>query len=344
MQYPKIRIVYRLAVVYSKFNEHLQDKTTNRILYHFIRYALKRNSSLAVKYFPNSGSIDLPNIVKYYDAILLPTVDLCTVYAMKGIENYDIPVIARAGPPHHIRHKPTLEWFKSCKVNHCFEHYPSESFYRYYPHSMPYTMVQYGLEPNLYEKVLPWSERITYKVGISGVLPKTDFLHTISKFRHPKLLRTSHHYHLRSLCNSLPDVVHSREIAPAGSTDDFPAILGNFRAAIAATSYYPTVKYRETAAAGCLTLMEVTEQNHAKVIGYEDMKTAVFINKDNYTKHIREFLDTPDNPVWEDIAKQGRKYTLEHLTNDHAVKTLVKVIAGLVEREYNPHHHPVNSA
>ena len=46
------------------------------------------------------------------------------------------------------------------------------------------------------------------------------------------------------------------------------------------------MKYKETPAAGCLTFMEITERNHGSFLGFEDGKSAVFIDESNYKRKI----------------------------------------------------------
>ena len=78
--------------------------------------------------------------------------------------------------------------------------------------------------------------------------------------------------------------------------------------------------------------MEITEQNHGSFLGYEDGKTAIFINETNYTKKFQEYLDSPDDPKWEKIAKAGRRHVLENLSNDKGVEKLVSIIEFMINR------------
>ena len=76
--------------------------------------------------------------------------------------------------------------------------------------------------------------------------------------------------------------------------------------------------------------MEITEQNDGKYLGYKDGETAIFINEKNYEKKIESFLNDIDNPKWEKIANNGRKFTMDNLSNDNAVESLVELFKSLI--------------
>ena len=105
--------------------------------------------------------------------------------------------------------------------------------------------------------------------------------------------------------------------------------LSKYCAAIAATTFYPTIKYWEIAAAGCLTFMEITKKNDGKHTGFIDNETCVYINETNYIEKFNEFLQTRDDPKWEKIASNGRKFALENFNNDKAVDELIDLINEL---------------
>ena len=114
------------------------------------------------------------------------------------------------------------------------------------------------------------------------------------------------------------------------ATNNYSTLLSKYRAAITATTFYPTIKYWETSAAGCLTFMEITELNHGNYLGYKDNETTIIINEKNYKEKFEEYLANPDDPKWEDIANAGREYTFENFNNDKAVESLVELIKELV--------------
>ena len=76
--------------------------------------------------------------------------------------------------------------------------------------------------------------------------------------------------------------------------------------------------------------MEVTEKNQASILGFVDGKNAIFINEKNYTKKLSEFVSDPNNTKWSEIAENGRKYTMNNLTNDFAANSLVNLFKEYV--------------
>ena len=100
--------------------------------------------------------------------------------------------------------------------------------------------------------------------------------------------------------------------------------------AIAATTFYPTIKYWETSASGCLTFMEISEKNNGKYLGYKDGTNAIFITENNYKEKFEEYLTDIMNPKWEQIAQEGTKYTMKKFSNDEAVKELVSLMEDLL--------------
>ena len=114
------------------------------------------------------------------------------------------------------------------------------------------------------------------------------------------------------------------------ANDDYVTYLTRYRASIAATTFYPTLKYWENAAAGCLTFMEITEKNDGTFIVFKDNESCIFINENNYQNKFQEYLSDPDNPKWEEIAKSGRDFAMNKLNNDIAVETIVELIKKLI--------------
>ena len=137
-------------------------------------------------------------------------------------------------------------------------------------------------------------------------------------------------YKLRTMCNKLPYVDYTSTLQHEYVNDKYPLLLQKYAASIAATTDMPSIKHLEIPAAGCLTFMEVTEKNNAKRTGFIDNKTCVYINESNYVEKFNEFLKTRDNPKWEKIASDGRKFALENFNNDVAVNSLVDLIKELI--------------
>ena len=76
--------------------------------------------------------------------------------------------------------------------------------------------------------------------------------------------------------------------------------------------------------------MEITKKNDGYFLGYKDNETSIFINEKNYQTKLEEFISDPDNPKWEEIAGAGREYTMNNLTNDQAISSLVELMKEII--------------
>lgn len=320
--------VIRVAMVCNKSARSVNPASTRKTHYHFFMDALPRHPHLDVRFIGHyANRLDVSMIAREYDVVLLPRVDDPTqVMALKGIRDESVPVIGWATDPHAFLKHNMLKMYTDLKIDWSFSFFPPAAFYKYYPRHIKYTQIPYGVEPKLYETVRPWEERVDDYLAISGILEESrdlpQRLYDRLYRRRPAALRPNHHYKLRTRCSKLPYVIHTKSIYPNQDTDQLPDVLSSFRAAIAATTTFSTIKYIETPAAGCLTFMEVTDQNQAITLGYKDGKTAVFINEYNYQDRFQEYLDDPNDVKWRRIADTGRTYTMNNLTNDTAADKL----------------------
>ncbi|KER05291.1 Glycosyl transferase protein, partial [Marine Group I thaumarchaeote SCGC AAA799-E16] len=124
-------------------------------------------------------------------------------------------------------------------------------------------------------------------------------------------------------CNSLGFVDYSPPMNHEFRGDKYSLLLQKYRASIAASTMFPTIKYLEIPAAGCLTFMEITDHNYGKYLGFTNYENAIFINEKNYQKKLSDYVSDPDNSKWKDIANSGREYVMNHFTNDHAINSLI---------------------
>lgn len=324
----------RVAMVYNRSSRNADPDIQKTTRYHFFMKALPRHPHLDIDFISHyANRLNVKNIVREHDCVLLPDIDLSAKLALKGITDHDIPVIARSSDPHVPLVTDIFQLYADLKVNWSFDQFPPAAFYKYHPAHYRYTWVPYGVEPSLYKTVRPWEERVDDHIAISGILDKPDLMHRlyyrIYKRRRAEL-SSNYHYKLRTQCSKLPYVIHTQSIYPNQGTDQLPDVLGSFRSAIAATTSYPTIKYMETPAAGCLTFMEVTDRNQAATFGYQDEKTAVFINSSNYKNKFQEYLDSTMDNKWRSIADAGRKYTMENLTNDKAADKVYRLLRTIL--------------
>ena len=75
--------------------------------------------------------------------------------------------------------------------------------------------------------------------------------------------------------------------------------------------------------------MEITKKNRGEFLGYEDEKTVIAINENNYIEKFEKYLEDPQNSKWKKIAEAGREYTLKNFTNEKAVNSLVSLMKNL---------------
>jgi hypothetical protein len=293
-------------------------------------HALKRNESLEVDYFPAEKSFDASKLKGKYDVIMLGNHNSATPDELIGIKQLDIPVIARCGDFHHAKKYDTIKFHEKYKIDYYYNFMSENYFYKFYPKDFKYKTIILGVEPSFYQNLKSFKDRKKGRILVTGALGKNNLKSRLAnRILNPK--RSSwYFYKLRTLSNQLPYVEHSGMIGKKYINDNFASHLSQYQAAIAATTHYPTIKYWETSASGCLTFMEISEQNDGKYLGYKDQETAIFINEKNYEKKFELFLNDIENPKWEKIASNGRKFTMENLSNDKAVETLVKLMKSLI--------------
>lgn len=299
--------------------------------YNFFMKALKRNSRIDVTYIETQNNYDVRQLKNKFDVILLfENRNNCEPDEFIGMDNLDIPVIAKVGDPYAAKKIHATKYHKKFKINAYICNVHERYFYKYYPKNYKFKTVLYGLEPSLYENLTPFENRIKNKILNSGATANMTLpSRLISRFFNPQG-DPFHWYKLRTLCNRLPYVDYTSTLEHKYVGDKYTQLLQKYAAAIAATTIIPTMKYYEIPAAGCLTFMEVTKKNNAEFLGFKDNETAIFINEDNYQDKFKEYLNDVNNPKWQKIAQQGRLYALSNLSNDVAVNDLVDLMEELL--------------
>ena len=320
----------KVAFIYKTSDKFFSGTHFDNTTYDFFMKALKRNSEIEVTYFHGENEFDTRILKGKFDIVLLAgNTDTGAPSKLIGINELSIPVISRTGDFHNAPKYNSYQFHEKYKIDYYFNFMDESYFYKFYPRNYNYKVIIFGLETSLFQNVRPFKERIKNKIINSGALGNPKISSRLAnKILNPK--RTGwYFYKLRTMCNKLDYVEHTREIKKE-ENENYISQLAKYRAAIAATTFYPTIKYWETAGAGCLTFMEITDINHGKYLGYEDNKTAIFINEKNYKTKFEKFLNDPDNPEWENIANAGRKFTIENINNDKAVKSLVNLMKELI--------------
>ena len=320
----------RVAFIYKDDNIFLSGKHFDNCYYHFFMNALKRNKRLDIKNFPTKSEFDASILRNKFDIILLwSNADWGMPNEIKGIQELDIPVIARSADPGDA--KKAIKNHKRWKIDYYFHFHSERFFHELYPSNFKYKTIIFGIERSLYQNLQPFKTRVKNKILNSGNVSNTKiFSRIINDIRNPKW----NNYRckiLRTKCNELPYVYYTPTLEHDYVNDKHPLLLEKYRAAIAADTYSPVITYWEKPAAGCLTFMEITDKNKGEYVGFEDGKTAIFIDEDNYKLRFKQYLSEPDNPKWERIAEAGRVYSLENFNNDKAVFHLIDLMESLCE-------------
>tara|TARA_B100001540_G_scaffold117228_2_gene105132 strand:+ start:7383 stop:8360 length:978 start_codon:yes stop_codon:yes gene_type:complete len=320
----------RVSFLYKPSDVFLTGNHFDNTTYNFFMKALTRNPKLQVSYYNDENEIDILSIKDDTDVIIIPGNHSMHVPKLKGIHETKIPVIARTGDFHYAERYNTFEYDKKFKIDYYFNFMSENYFYKFYPKDFKYKEIVFGIEPSLYENLTPFNNRIKDRILNSGAIGKNKLVSRIAnRVINPK--RSGwYFYKLRTLCNDLPYVDHTGMIRGRYQNDDYPKLLSRYNAAIAATTFYPTLKYLETTAAGCLTFMEITDLNNGKYLGFRDYETSIFIDEKNYKQKFNEYLENPNDERWEKIAQKGRDHTLKNFNNDEAVKKLILLIEELL--------------
>ena len=109
----------RVAVIYKSDNVFQSGHHFDNCYYHFFMNALMRNKRLDVKNFPTESEFDASVLRNQFDVILLwSNYDWGMPNEIKGIQELDIPVIARSGDPGDA--KKSIKNHKRWKINYYF--------------------------------------------------------------------------------------------------------------------------------------------------------------------------------------------------------------------------------
>jgi len=318
----------RVTFIYkdcASLSEHDYYYTQHRNL---LLKALKRNNSIEMNYVLTSNIFDINKIKDKTDIILLyedQNISAnCVPDELYGIKDSTIPVIAKIGDPWDAKKYDAKAYKEKYKIDGYFGTYDTDFFYKYYPKSFKYKCIFYGIESPLYENMLEYDKRIKNKILNSGAIANKKIHNRIFTKLFKGDADPMKHYKLRTKCNALPYVTYTPTLGHEYIGDKYTLLLQKYSAAIAATTDIYTMKYFEIPASGCLTFMEVNDNNFAKNLGYQDNESAIFINDKNYINKFEEYISDLNNPKWKQIANAGREYAMKTFNNDEGVKSLIK--------------------
>ena len=315
----------KIAFIYKENNVFLLGNHFDNTYFHFFMEELRKDERINVTDFPTKEKFDASILKDKFDIILLcNNTGEGMPNEIVGMEELKIPVISNNAD--FVWAKNAIKNHKKWNIEHYFDFVSKKMFYSSYPKNFKFKTIIYGLDPSLYQNLKPFQKRIKNKILLTGAIGNTKFFSKIiNDIRTPKW-NAFRFYHLRTMCSKLPYVDYTPTLQHKYVNDQYPKLLEQYAASIVATSYNPNIKYWENAAAGCLTFMEITKKNRGEYLGYIDGETCIFINEDNYQERFKEYLNDIDNPKWEKIATEGRKFTLENLNNKKAVNDLIEII------------------
>jgi len=322
----------RVALIYKKSYNYFLPDHFDKTTYDFFMVALKRNPRIEIKFFPVDGDYFDTNKLKGKADIILLTNNRTdgTPNELANINNLEIPVIARTGDPHHAKKYNQLMFHNKWKIDYYFGAIPKSYFYKFYPKNFKYKEIIFGIEPNKYENLKLFHERKNNKILNSGAIGKKNFKSRMANAVINPKQSGWYFYKLRTICNDLEYVDYKGMKSKNYFFKDYPTYLSQYKAAIAATTFYPTQKYWEIPAAGCLTFMEITDINDGKILGFTDNENSIFINEKNYKNKFEEFLNDSNNSKWAEIANSGKQFVMENYTNDNATNSLIEIMDTLI--------------
>jgi len=320
----------KVALIYKSDNPFQLGIHHDNTYYHFFMDALPRNPFLEITNIPTDEIFDASVLKNKFDIILLWSNHPWGMpKEIIGLQDLDIPVIARAADPGD--QKKAILNHEKWKIDYYFHFIPESYFHEMYKKSFKFKNIIFGLEPSLYENMKPFQNRIKNRILNTGACGSNKIANKIYWFLRDRTVDNPYiGYKLRTMCNKLFYVDYTPTLLHEYVNDKFPKLLEKYQCSIAACTDTPNINFWEKSAAGCLTFMEITEKNRGKYLGYVDGETAIFINEKNYKKKFEEFLNNPNDPKWEKIASKGREYTLKNLNNDKAVESLVELMQSLL--------------
>ena len=235
----------RVAFIYKKSVPFLSSKNYDTTYYHFFMNALKRNERIQVTYFPAEEKFDLRSLKGKFDVILLyENWNWGVPDELIGVDDVDIPKIARCGDFHAVKRYDILSYHDKYKIDYYFGFNTKNLFHQFYPKKFNYKTVIFGLEPSLYKSVEPFKNRIGNKILNSGAIGNLSlFSRFVNKFKKPVDGNPFYGYRLRTLCTKLPYVDYTPTLEHKYTGDNYPKLLQKYKASIASTTYTPTIKY-----------------------------------------------------------------------------------------------------
>jgi len=312
----------KLAFVYNPRNPYLCGMRYNA---NWERFFLRALPSVAdVTMYASDDELDVAPHAGEHDAwVFFGKTEWELPPRLRGVDRIRAPKVCCAGDAHR-RDKMSVAYGateRECCEKwgfdaYFFQHSPSY-FHRFYPADWTYWWVPFGVDERLYARFTPFARRRKDKVLLTGALGQ-EF------------------YPLRTALAGRPFVHHE----PPGSyqgfdcyvpgryaRDDYPKLLNQWAASVA-SGYSVLCKHFEVPAAHCLTFLHV--EDGGDLLGFVDGVSAVLVTRESAEERIGEFLSEPGDPIWEEIARNGRAHVLANFTHRRMAERLVARIRSLL--------------
>ena len=189
--------------------------------------SLKRNNELDIKYIPCNDEYDCSKLKGNTDIILLANNNTdATPDKLINLKKLQIPVVCRTGDPHWAKRYNQFRFHEEWNIDYYFNFMHHDYFYQFYPKEFNYKTITFGIEPSLFENLdYSFNNRIQNKIINSGALGKTNYKSRIAnRILNPK--RSGwHFYKLRTKCNDLNFVIHTRNLVKQFPNSNYYQIL-----------------------------------------------------------------------------------------------------------------------
>jgi hypothetical protein len=304
-----------IAFIHRHDNPYLCGQRPNNNFEKFYLKALRKQANVTFIYGDEINCKDITghDVYLFFDTIDWGIPKLKHIEALNGLKVVSIND-AHSCEAKGKNGKTRREMLFEIGYDYCYYQHTPEYFNKFYPTVTDYWWIPIGFDAKLYENIIPFQERMGKNVLLTGI--NGDGL-----------------YDFRMLCSKHP---FAKYIAPgsyekkrytpsANDQNGYKHLLENYKFAIA-SGYQPANKYYEIPAAGCLCVAHIDHNNGCEIMGFEDKKTAMFINEKNYDEVLSGLVYNHDREELVEMAKNGRKFAFDNFTHEKCVERLINHI------------------
>ena len=204
--------------------------------YYFFKHAILNSKRLEVQQLDTLNRISISKLGKYYDARLMPSMDIATSFTLKNVDC--VMAITESCDRYYILVQSVTGLANNFKIEWFFDFYLYISFHEFYLKHFQYNTTCMRVEQSLYTNEILCKERTTDKITIYDMIyEKLNIVRMLCHNIYIKKLKTllpSFQYKLRMKCNNLLYIVHTYEVGPSQSGKQLSNVLFIFRTTIIA--------------------------------------------------------------------------------------------------------------